>query len=173
MAAAPLESRRHSRLPSGASFDPFGYGLAPEATPYDTAMNYSVDGRSSSRASFVGSSPFPSSSASMMSFGGGSTGGGPSGASSPVPWNGPPGQQFNPHAGGNAPWQKQRSASMGEQGMNGRASIRGGLLSPHDVPRRSNMGSRQSNSKLSGEIEADVSGANCILRSASSANNDC
>ncbi|KAL8290042.1 hypothetical protein RQP46_002981 [Phenoliferia psychrophenolica] len=144
--AAPLPTtkadRRVSRLPPGvALLDPFGYGLNPDISPYDSAAIYSNGSRSttgsgSGSLSPSGRSPYPSSSSmSAMSGGSLSSMGQPSSsaATSPLPWTGPADQ--------NDP----RRASAGDLTPTWQSSTT-------RSPRFPGMG----RSKLSGEIEVDT-----------------
>lgn len=149
--SSPAESsRRLSRIPSAGMLDPFGFSLSAEPSPYDSALAYSNNPQTRQRASFLGppqsngqnslgqTSPYPSTS-SMQSMA--------SGSSYPATSTGATSWASGDANGGQGgqPWLKPRSASMGDAGS-----------SSHQI--RSSLMARPGNrSKLSGEINADVS----------------
>lgn len=143
-ASTSTANRRVSRLPLAVGgFDPFGYGVSTESSPYDSALAYSNSpkNRMSSRASWYPSSDENGSLvnvANSNSFVGlamlnqfqGST----SGSTTDL------------NKTSEAPWseKKRRSVSLGEMGRDGRSALRNSFLSGG----RSGSGP----SKLSGEI---------------------
>jgi hypothetical protein len=151
--SSPAESsRRLSRIPSAGMLDPFGFSLSAEPSPYDSALAYSHNPQTRQRASFLGApqsngqsslgqaSPYPSTS-SMQSMASGSSY--PATSTGATSWAS---GDANGGGQGGQPWLKPRSASMGDAGSS-RQQIRSSLLA-----RPSN-----NRSKLSGEINADVS----------------
>lgn len=150
-----MDTKRSSRIPS--MLDPFGFNVGNEPSPYDTALAYSANPNTRSRASFLGPSSAPGaigggghgygsfpSTTSMQSYASSS------GGTSPVPWQGTGGSSspgsMELEGGVSRPWAKQRSASAGDSiSSGGRQQFRGSLVRPGNP------------SKLSGEIGIEVS----------------
>lgn len=146
VASTSTANRRVSRLPLAVGgFDPFGYGVSTESSPYDSALAYSNSpkNRMSSRASWYPSldeNGSLSNIANSNSFVGlAMLNQSPSSSGSITDLN----------RSGEAPWaeKKRRSVSLGEMGRDGRSALRNSFLSGG----RSGSGP----SKLSGEIGVD------------------
>lgn len=143
--------------------DPFGFNVVNEPSPYDTALAYSANPTTRSRASFLGpssapgvlggpgsfgtSSPYPSSSSMHSVASSSHLPAASSRATSPMPST--PGSLAELNGVNDPrPWVKQRSASAGDSiSSSSRQQFRGNLIRP-------GIGNR---SKLSGEIGVDVS----------------
>ncbi|KAM0746487.1 hypothetical protein T439DRAFT_329592 [Meredithblackwellia eburnea MCA 4105] len=178
--APPLSAnndRRMSRLPASISqYDPFGYGLSADKSPYDSALKYAtVGGRSqtssqggfgtnslpsssrlsqstSQQGTFIGS-PHPSSSSMSAMSSGASNGYLSATSSTGTTPNGSPSSHWNDLPPVAIDMSKRRSSSFGDLGTHMRQSLAPLQTQPNGLksPRPGTTGITRS--KLSGEID--------------------